>query len=178
MGPCHTCNGPHLIKDCNESTCGRCKPNLDKHTPFKCPRKCPFKKHLNANPFHNTDNNIRNKFNDHNNPNLQLSVSTHPPDHMAEMLEATGKMKKYFKKLYMHNKPHLNDSNCHTSTNHYSKSHSDRHRHKPHNNSNDVNEITNSTHTSNNPHSELEINKEHHASDTSDSILNSSSDSE
>ena len=23
-GPCHACNGPHLIKDCNKSTCGRC----------------------------------------------------------------------------------------------------------------------------------------------------------
>ena len=37
MGPCHACNGPHLIKDCNEPACGRYKPNLDKDTPSKCP---------------------------------------------------------------------------------------------------------------------------------------------
>ena len=27
IGPCHTCNNPHLIKDCNESKCGICKLN-------------------------------------------------------------------------------------------------------------------------------------------------------
>ena len=31
MGPCHACSGPHLIKDCKESTYGRCKPNLNTH---------------------------------------------------------------------------------------------------------------------------------------------------
>ena len=66
---CHTCNDPHLIKDCNESTFGKCKPNLDKHTPIKCPRKCPFNKQLNPNHFHITDNSNRNKVNDHNKSN-------------------------------------------------------------------------------------------------------------
>ena len=86
MGPCHMFNGPHLIKDCNESTCGRCKPNLDKHTPSKYPRRCPFNKQLNTNPFHNTGNSKRNKINDHNKPLLQLSISTNKPDHMAQLL--------------------------------------------------------------------------------------------
>ena len=36
MGPC---NDPHVIKDCNESVCNRCKPILDKHTTAKYPRK-------------------------------------------------------------------------------------------------------------------------------------------
>ena len=38
----HAFNGPHLIKDCNESICNRCKPNLDNHTPVKCLRKRPL----------------------------------------------------------------------------------------------------------------------------------------
>ena len=29
-GPCHACNGPHFIKDCNEATC---------LIPSKCPRR-------------------------------------------------------------------------------------------------------------------------------------------
>ena len=97
MGPCHTCNGPLLIKDCNESSCGRYKPNLDKHVPYKYPRNCPFNKQPNTNPFHNTDNSNRNKFNDHKDPNLQLSVSTNKPDHMAKLLEAKQKITKHFK---------------------------------------------------------------------------------
>ena len=39
LGPCHACNSPHFIKDCDETTCLRCKSNLDSHTPSKCPRK-------------------------------------------------------------------------------------------------------------------------------------------
>ena len=98
---------------------------------------------------------------------------------MAELLEATRKMTKYFKRSYKHNKPHPNDnSNCHTSTNHYSNSQSDRHKHKPHNNSDEVNKITNSTHTSKITLSGPEISKEHHDSDSSDSILDSSLDLE
>ena len=41
-GPCHGCNGPHLIKDCEDSVCKRCKPNLDNHAPARCPRKRPL----------------------------------------------------------------------------------------------------------------------------------------
>ena len=44
-------NGPHLITDCNESTCGRCKLNLENHTPLKCPRKHPFNNNKVPIPF-------------------------------------------------------------------------------------------------------------------------------
>ena len=136
MGPCHTCNGSNLIKDCNKSTCCICKPNLDKHRPSKCPRKCPFNKQLNPNPFHNTNNSNRNKISNHNKPNLQISISTNKPDHMAELLEATRKIAKYFKRSYEHSKPHPNDNSNHqTSINQYRNSHSDRHKNKAHNNS-------------------------------------------
>ena len=55
--------------------------------------------------------------------------------------------------------------------NHYNK-------HKPLNNSDEVNKITNSTHTSKNTLTEPENSKECCNSDSSDSILNSSLDSE
>ena len=149
IGPCHVCNGPHLIKNCNNSICGRCKSNLDKHTPSQCHRKCPFNKQQSPNPFHSNDNSNRTKINNHTEPNAQLSISTNKLDHMAELLEATRKMTKYFKRLYKHNKLHSTDnSNCQTSTNHYNNSHSGRHKHKPCNNNGEVNKITNSTHTS------------------------------
>ena len=128
IGPCHACNGPHQIKDCNKSTCGRCKLNLDNHTQSKCPRKCPFNKQQSSNPFHNTDNSNRNKIVTQN-QNYNFFISTNKPDHMTELLEATGKMTKYFKRSYKHSKAHPSDnSNHHISTNHYSTSHSDRHK--------------------------------------------------
>ena len=40
LGPCHTGNCPHIIKDCDKTTCLRCKLNLNSHMPSKCPRKC------------------------------------------------------------------------------------------------------------------------------------------
>ena len=70
---------------------------------------------------------------------------------MVELLEATRKMTKYFKRSYKHSKSQPSDSsNCHTSTIHYSNSHSDRHKCKPCNNSDEVNETINSTYTSKN----------------------------
>ena len=100
MGPCHICNGPHFIKYCNESICNRCKPNLDNHTPAECPRKRPLNRQLKSNPSYNNNNSIRNQSNGHNDPNVQLSISTSNPDHMAELLEATRKMTRYSKKSY------------------------------------------------------------------------------
>ena len=41
MEPCHACNSPCLVRECNESICNRCRPNLDNHTPAKCIRKRP-----------------------------------------------------------------------------------------------------------------------------------------
>ena len=54
--PCHTCNGPHFIKACNETMCLRCKPNFNNHTPSKCPRKCHSNKQLGHNTFNNNNN--------------------------------------------------------------------------------------------------------------------------
>ena len=99
--PCHACNGLHLIKDYNESTCIRCKPNLDDHTQSDYPRRFSVNKQQNINPFYNTDNSTRNRINVHIKPNLQLSISTNKPDHMDELLKATRKMTKYFKKSYV-----------------------------------------------------------------------------
>ena len=39
MGPYHACNGPHLIKDCEELICKRYKPILDSHTLTGCLKK-------------------------------------------------------------------------------------------------------------------------------------------
>ena len=94
---------------------------------------------------------------------------------MAELLEATRKMTKYFKRSHKHSKPHPSDNNnCHISTNHYSTSHSDKHKCKYHNNNDKVNEVINLTCTSNSTQSEPENSKEHHDSDSSDSILDCS----
>ena len=124
IGPFHTCNGPHLIKHCNESTCSRCKQKLDNHTPSKCPRKCSFNKQQSSNPIHSTYNINTNKINNHTKPNLQLSISTNKPHDMAELLEATRKMTKHFKRSYKHRKPHLSDNSNHPiSTHQYSTSH-------------------------------------------------------
>ena len=30
--PCHACNGPHFIKDCNGTICLKCKPHINNHT--------------------------------------------------------------------------------------------------------------------------------------------------
>ena len=35
-GPCHRCGDPHLIKDCENSVCKRCKPNLDNDVAARC----------------------------------------------------------------------------------------------------------------------------------------------
>ena len=41
IGPCHACNNPHLIKDCEDSVCKRYRPNLDNHAPARCQEKTP-----------------------------------------------------------------------------------------------------------------------------------------
>ena len=109
MGSCHACNGSHLVKDCEESICKRCKPNLDNHTPVRYPRKRPPKRQQKSNPSY-TNNSNRDQSNGHNDPSLQLSVSTSKPDHIADLLEATGKVTRYFKKSHKHNNQTNTDS--------------------------------------------------------------------
>ena len=132
MGPCHAHNSPHLVRDCNESICSRCRPNLDKHTPAKCIRKRLPNRQQKSNPFYNNTS-IRNQSNGHNDPNVQLSVFISKPDHIAELLEATKKMASYFKKSYKHNETHHNSTDSHhPSTNHYNTTHSDKHKCESH----------------------------------------------
>ena len=40
-GPCHACNGPHFIKDCNETTCLRCKSTSISY-PIQMPQEMPL----------------------------------------------------------------------------------------------------------------------------------------
>ena len=91
-GPCHACNGLHFIKDCDEVICFRCRLNLNKHSPAKCPRRCPSNHPVNNNSSHRHYTRNTHKANNYTEPNLQLSVSTNKPDQMAKLLEATTKM--------------------------------------------------------------------------------------
>ena len=71
-GPCHACNGPHFIKDCDKVICLRCKPNLNNHSPAKCPRKHPSSHAMNNNsPYRHNTRNIH-EANNYPEPNLQL----------------------------------------------------------------------------------------------------------
>ena len=97
---------------------------------------------------------------------------------MAELLETTRKMTKYFNRSCKKNKPHHNNNNNPTtSTNHHNNSHSDKHKHRPCNNSDEVNKILTQQTPIKNALAEPENNIEHYDSDNCDSILNSSSDS-
>ena len=73
----------NTLKDCEDSLCKRCKPNLDNHAPARCSRKRPPNRQQWFNPYYN-NNPTRNNPNSHNDPNLQLSISTSKPDHIAE----------------------------------------------------------------------------------------------
>ena len=146
MGPCHACNGPHFIKDCNESICNRCKPNLDNHAPAKYPRKRAFNRQQKSNPSYYNNNSIRNQSNGPNDPDVQLSISTSKLDNIAELLEATRKMTKYFKTSYKHNKTHhSNTDSHHPSTNHNNTINSNKYKCRSCNTNDQVNEIIGQT---------------------------------
>ena len=98
MEPCHACNGPHLVNDFEKSICKKSKPNLDSHTPARCPRKRPPNRQEKSNPAY-SNNSTRNQSNGHNDSNCQLSISTSKLNHITELSEATMKMTKYFKKV-------------------------------------------------------------------------------
>ena len=148
MGSSHACSGPHLVRDCNESICSRCRPNhAYNHTPAKCIRKRTPNRQKNSHPSYN-HNNIRSQSNGHNDPNVQLTVS--------ELLEATKKMTKYFKKSCNDNKTHHNNTDSHhPSTNHYNATHSDKHKCRSHNTCDQVNEIIGQTWASKTPSQNL-----------------------
>ena len=122
-GPFHGYNSSHLKKDCEDLVCKRCKPNSDNHSPARSPRKRPPNRQQQFNPSYN-NNPIWNKPKGNNDPNLQLSISTSKSDHIAELLEATKRMTRYFKKSYKHNKSHnTSNDNHYPSTNHNSSLH-------------------------------------------------------
>ena len=116
-----------------------------------------------------------NQPNGHNDPNLQLSISTSKPDHIAELLEAKRKITRNFKKSYKHKKSHhANNDNNYPSISHNSSLHSDKHTCNTCNTSNQVNDITGQTWTSKNTKSEPEDTKDNDDSDSPDSNLDSS----
>ena len=49
--------------------------------------------------------------NQYTKPNLQILVLTNKPDQMAELLEATNNMMKYFKRSLKHIPSHPNNTN-------------------------------------------------------------------
>ena len=55
----------------------------------------------------------RHEVNQYTEPNLQLLVSTNKPDQMAELLEATKKMTKYFKRSIKHIPSHPTNTDHH-----------------------------------------------------------------
>ena len=74
---------------------------------------------------------------------------------MAQLLDAIRKMTKYFKRSYKHSKSHpSNNGSHHLNTSNYSTPHSDKDKHKSHINNDEVNEVINQTHISNNTPSE------------------------
>ena len=94
-----------LVKDCNESTIIH-QLNALGNDPLTDSKNQTLL----------TRTGISNQCNGQNNPNVQLSISTSKPDHIAELLEATRKMARYFKKSYEHSKTHHSSTdNHHTS---------------------------------------------------------------
>ena len=110
---CHVCNGPHFIKDCNETICLKCTPNNNIHTLSKCPRRHPSNQQFNNSTSHNHTSTNTLDANNYTEPNLQLSVSTNKLDQMAELLEATKQMMKYFKKSLKQTPKHTITKECH-----------------------------------------------------------------
>ena len=67
--------------------------------PAKCIRKRPLTGSQNQSSC-TIITAFRSQFNGHYEPNIQLSVSTSKPDHIAKLLEAIKKMTEYFKKTH------------------------------------------------------------------------------
>ena len=175
-GPCHGCSGPYL-KDCEIWVHKRCKPNLDNYVPARCPKRKPPTKQQWLNPSYNSIPS-RNQLNDHDDPNVQLSVSTSKPDYISELLEATKEITRYFKKSYKNSKSHhVNNNNSYPNFTQISSLHPDKHVHKTHNPNDQVNEITGQTWTVRGSNSEPEDTNNHHDSDRLANNFDSTSNS-
>ena len=87
---------------------------------------------------------------------MQLSVFTSGLDHIAELLEATKKITRYFKQSYKHNKTHHSATDSHHASTNHNTTHSDKHKCKSQNTSDQGNEIFGQTCASKNIKSEPE----------------------
>ena len=155
----------------------RCKPNLHNHVLARCPSRKPPARQQWVNTWYNGSPH-RNWSKCHNDPALQLSVSTSKPDHISELIEATRKMTRYFKKLYKNSKSHyVNNDNNHPHKLQSSSHSLDKHTHKTHNNNDWVNEVTDQTQMLKGTKWETEDTKDHHDSNSPNSSFDSSSDS-
>ena len=149
--------------------------NLDSNTPARCPRKRPPNRQQRSNPPY-TNNSTRNQLNGHNDPNLQLSISTSKLDHIAELLETTRKITIHFKKSYQDSKSnHISTDSHHPNTKQNNAVHSDKQKCKSCNTNDQVNEIIGQTPASTNTKLEHKDITDLHDSDSPDSNLESSS---
>ena len=143
------------------------------------PRKRPLNRQLKSNPSYNNNSSIRNQSNGHNDPNVQLTISTSTPDHIAELLEATRKMTRYFKKSYRQNKHTIVSltvtTQVQTATIYFTQTNTNA---VSHNTNDQVNEIIDQTSTSKNTKSDLEDIKDPPDSNSPDSNHDSLSESE
>ena len=79
----------------------------------------------------------------HNDPALQLSVSTTKPDHISEHLEVTRKMTRYFKKIYKNGKSyHITTDSSHSRKSQSNSHDPDKYSCRKSSNTDHVNEIT------------------------------------
>ena len=108
-----------------------------------------------------------------------MTVSTSKPDHVDELLEATRKMTRYFKKSYRQNRSHHSTTDTqYLSTNNNNAINLNKHKHRSCNTNDQVNEIVSQICTSKNIKSDPEDIKDPHDSDSPESNCDSSSDSE
>ena len=118
---------------------------------------------------------LRNQPNSHNIPNLQLFISASKVGHISELLEATNKMIRYFRKSYKSSKSqHTNIDNNYPHITHNNSLHSDKHTDKTHNPNDQLNEITGQTKTPASTETEPENTEDPHDSDSPDSNFDSS----
>ena len=136
------CNSPHFIRDCENLVCIKCKPNSDNHAQARCPNsKPPAKQQQLTDQFDISPH--KNWSNGHNDPALQLSVSTAQPDYISELLEAARKMTRYFKKSYKSGGSYQNNGdNNHSHKSEGNPNNPDKQVYSTHINANQVNDIT------------------------------------
>ena len=170
----------HLIRNCEDFVCKKCKSNQDNHAPARYPSsQLPAKQQCVTDQY-DTSPHI-NWSNSNSDPTPRFSVSTTKPNHISELLEATRKLIRHFKKSYKNGRSHQNntDNNClHKSQS--NTNNTDKHVHRTHSNANQVNEITGQMHSHKGTKSETEnpVGNTHPDSNCPSSSFSTSSNSE